>query len=91
MIFEWDENKNKVNMEKHYIDFATASEVFIDSNKIVEFNRVLNSEIRLQVIGQIQGVLTVIVVFTPRNDKIRIISARRANKKEKGKYNDKNV
>ena len=35
MIFEWDENKNKVNIKKHGIGFAEASSVFYDDNAIL--------------------------------------------------------
>lgn len=86
MQFEWDANKNIKNIEKHGIDFDLASQVFSDDNKIIAFNRLIKDEIRLQIIGKIKNIVIIIVVFTPRNGNIRIISARHANKIERLEY-----
>ena len=42
MLFEWDDNKEKINIAKHGIDFSTAAHVFQDENRI-EFENVLGS------------------------------------------------
>jgi uncharacterized DUF497 family protein len=86
MQFEWDENKNKANIAKHGIGFEIAKDVFDDKNKIIAPNRIVDKEERFQVIGEIEGVIVIMVVFTPRDGKVRIISARRANKKERTNY-----
>ncbi|MBX9597128.1 MAG: BrnT family toxin [Burkholderiales bacterium] len=86
MQFEWDENKNKANITKHGIGFEIAKDVFDDKNKIIAPNRIVDKEERFQVIGEIEGVIVIMVVFTPRDGKVRIISARRANKKERTNY-----
>ena len=84
--FEWDENKEKINIQKHGIDFVTASHVFLDDNRL-EYYDELNStadEERYITIGYAGGVLT--VVYTERADALRIISARIATGKEKEIY-----
>lgn len=86
MLFEWDNNKNQANIIKHGICFDTAKLVFGDNNKVISHNRTVENEERLQVIGSIAGLLVVMVVFTPRNGNVRIISARKANKKERVIY-----
>lgn len=86
-MYEWDDNKNQKNIEKHGIGFETAIEVFSDSNAIVQFNRDIDGEIRDQIIGKINGEIVILfVVFTKRGSKIRLISARRANKSERAIY-----
>jgi|LauGreDrversion4_2_1035121.scaffolds.fasta_scaffold500392_2 uncharacterized DUF497 family protein len=86
MQFEWDNNKNQANISKHAISFDTAKLVFADNNKIISHNRTVDNEERLQVVGKIAEILIVMVVFTPRNGAIRIISARKASKKERAIY-----
>ena len=88
--FEWDENKNIINLKKHGIDFETASKVFFDDNLIEYYDR-KNSlfEDRYIAIGSIDGYITVLVVaYTDRYNRIRIISARYANLKERRRYYD---
>jgi len=86
MQFEWDENKNQANKTKHSISFEAAKYAFMDDNKLIAPNNVVNGEERYQVIGEIKGIIIVMIVFTPRNGNIRIISARPANKKERSLY-----
>ena len=86
MEFEWDELKNEANKRNHGISFETAAFVFNDENRI-EIYDVVHSKInddRYITIGKVRKVLY--VVFTEREDKIRIISARLAEKKEKEIY-----
>lgn len=90
-MYEWDEKKSKSNLEKHGIEFNVAIEVFSDPNAIVQFNRESEGEIRNQIIGQISGEIVILfVVFTERKNKIRLISARKANKQERAIYERKN-
>lgn len=84
MSFEWDENKNKLNYEKHGIDFLLATEVFSDPLAI-ETTRVINGEERFQLIGAIEGCIFS-VAYTMRKNNIRLISARLASKKERKIY-----
>lgn len=83
--FEWDDNKNKTNKAKHRISFETVQYVFLDPNAYRTFNRNVSNEERWQIIGKIIDVV-VFVIYTERNNNIRIISARKANKKERILY-----
>lgn len=90
MLFEWDDNKEKINIAKHGIDFSTAVHVFQDENRI-EFYDAAHSEDedRYITIGQINGIaIIVLVVYTERGDTIRIISARKATSQERRRYYD---
>jgi uncharacterized protein len=88
MLFEWDETKNKTNILKHGIDFKKAVAVFYDEHKTVIIdNRDYNGEIREFIIGKdIDEVFLLTVVYTERNNTYRLISARRASKKEINMY-----
>jgi uncharacterized DUF497 family protein len=94
--FEWDENKDRANIRKHGIDFQTAARVFADPNSIVRHERVVEGEQRWHVIGSIGGFQVILVVHTLRESEdvalIRIISARKATRKERKLYeeNDEN-
>lgn len=84
--FEWDEAKNADCQVKRKFDFAYAAKAFIDPNKLIEVDaRLSYGEVRYQLIGTIEGRLY-IVVFTPRQHAIRIISARKANQREVRHY-----
>lgn len=86
MDFEWDENKNKINKAKHGISFETAARVFLDENRVEIFDarNSKENEDRFITIGKAGKIL--FVVFTEREDRTRIISARLAEKKEKEAY-----
>ncbi|MBR2259090.1 MAG: BrnT family toxin [Blautia sp.] len=80
--FEWDEEKEKINIYKHGIDFETANRVFLDPNRLEYYDEVHSfaGEEQYITIGSVKGVLT--VVYTERTKSLRIISARVATKKE---------
>jgi uncharacterized DUF497 family protein len=87
MRFEWDENKNELNKAKHSISFETAESVFLDKDAIYLYDEIhSNNEDRFIVIGKedtLKTELTVCHCYRGSNDEIiRIISARRATKKE---------
>ncbi|HBF12526.1 MAG TPA: hypothetical protein DDW49_03915, partial [Deltaproteobacteria bacterium] len=75
MQFEWDENKNILNIKKHGISFDEAMRAFLDPERKVRFNmKHSRSEMRYYCLGKVEGkVMT--VRFTIRNNKIRIIGA----------------
>ena len=87
--FEWDEEKNRINKEKHGIDFQTAIHVFDDENRI-EIYDVEHSidEDRYNTIGLVHDML--FVVYTERKDKLRMVSARLATQAERRLYYDYN-
>ena len=84
-LFEWDENKNRININKHGLSFKTAAKVFLDKNRknYYDFEHSINED-RWITIGKVKNVL--FVVYTERGDKTRIISAREAQSSEKEKY-----
>jgi uncharacterized DUF497 family protein len=83
IIFEWDSKKNRSNIEKHGVSFEEASTVFQDTLSLT-IDDPLHSidEERLILIGMSQKNRILVVVHTEREDNIRIISARKTNKKE---------
>ena len=87
MDFEWDENKNERNWEKHRVDFADAIHIFLDEDRLErEDTRNNYGESRFQTVGKTEeGILFVIYTMRKQN-KIRIISARRANSRERQSY-----
>ena len=90
MKFEWDENKNIINKEKHKISFETAAHVFDDPNYIemFDFEHRVDEDTYLA-IGKVGDVL--FVVFTEKKETIRMISARLATSMERSLYYDQNI
>ena len=84
--FEWDEEKNDFNFMKHGIFFEDAIVIFNDSMRVDIFDRKHSLfEDRWKTIG-LYGCDMISVIYTMRNDIIRIISARKADKKEEEEY-----
>ena len=83
--FEWDEEKNKITIQKHSIDFKEAASVFYDINAIV-FDDPDHSydEERFLILGMslTERICIVSHCYRGENEVIRIISARQATKKE---------
>ncbi len=92
MFFEWDEQKEKINIAKHGISFTSAEYVFGDDNRIEWYDTKHSTpdEDRYITIGFSDDVMLIVsVVYTPRgnNDEIiRLISARKATRSEKEAY-----
>lgn len=85
MEIEWDNNKAASNLIKHKIDFEDAKNIFLDINRLEREDKRDYDETRIQVIGLVNQVV-LFVVYTKRNGRYRIISARRANKNEQRQY-----
>jgi uncharacterized DUF497 family protein len=86
MEFDWDEAKSDACLANRGFDFAFAVGVFADPTLLVEVDdRRDYGEPRLVAVGKIAD-LHFTVVFTPRAAKLRIISARRASRKEIARY-----
>ncbi len=93
--FEWDEVKNLSNQRKHGLSFEEAVAVFRDPLQLSIQDRIDNGEERWQTFGMVDGVLLVMVAHTLREENeaktvVRIISARRADLKERRFYEDEN-
>lgn len=91
MRFGWDPNKAAVNLRKHGIAFEDAVRVFLDPLAVHEQDRIVDGEERWQIIGILDGFKLVVVAHTSTDDEsgeefIRIISARRAERHERRRY-----
>jgi uncharacterized protein len=86
MQFEWDEAKNLENIRKHKIDFADVWEMF-ESSMLIEPDDHFNyGEDRWFGIGFLGNGVAVVVWTERREDVIRVISARRANRHEQQRF-----
>ena len=84
-VVQWDEQKNRLNLHKHHIDFEDAALVFADPERVEIYDDLHSSdEDRYIAIGRVYDVL--FVVYTERGEKIRLISARKATEREKKLY-----
>ncbi|MGA7832561.1 MAG: BrnT family toxin [Terracidiphilus sp.] len=96
--FEWDEAKNLANQRKHGVSFEDASEVFRDPLFVSVKDRIQDGEQRWRTYGVVDGSLLMMVAHTVREEdahgttieKIRIISARYATRKERQRYEYEN-
>jgi uncharacterized DUF497 family protein len=90
MEFEWDPQKAEANLKKHGVSFDEASKAFFDPN-VVELFDGPNSddEVRFIIIGLSRDRL-LLVAYTERGERIRIISARKAKTKQIEIYNEQN-
>ena len=88
MNFEWDEAKSEACFRERGFDFAYSARAFFDPDRLIQADtRRSYGEERYQLLGKIEQRLFV-VVYTPRDDVLRIISARKANQREVRHYED---
>ncbi|MDZ7292655.1 MAG: BrnT family toxin [candidate division KSB1 bacterium] len=88
--FEWDSKKAETNIKNHGVTFVEASTVFADPlARIKDDPDHSETEERYIIIGMSQKFRILVVVFTERNDWIRIISSRLATKTERQQYEEK--
>jgi len=85
MEFEWDPAKAASNSAKHGVDFPTATKVFDDPSILLSLDPRARGEPRYQAIGSVSGVV-LFVSYTMRGEVCRIISARRASRRERQSY-----
>lgn len=89
MKFQWDDEKSEACFKSRGFDFAYAASVFADpSRKVREDARFSYGEARYELLGRIEGRIYV-VIFTIRAQELRIISARKANRREVKRYEDR--
>lgn len=89
LSFSWDDRKNKTNQKKHGISFDEAQTVFFDENAIEFYDPDYSqSEDRFVMLGLSYRLRVLVVCHCLRNSdsEIRIISARKATKKEEKVY-----
>jgi len=89
MEYEWDENKRQSNLEKHGLDFVIAYNIYESADKLsIPSNN--SNEFRWIDIAPVGKELVVLtLVYTYREEIVRIISLRKASKKERRFYNEK--
>ena len=86
MKFKWDRKKAESNLRKHGVHFKSATAIFADENRLtVTDDRKDYKEERYTTLGMIEDRLYV-VIYTTASETIRIISARKANKREQKRY-----
>jgi uncharacterized DUF497 family protein len=91
MKFEWDEAKAESNFKAHGVSFELAKTVFDDAFALDRIDdREDYGEYRFFVLGMSEGRVLLFVAYTEREDRIRIISARRATKHEQDFYFEQN-
>ena len=90
--FEWDESKAQANLKNHHVNFEVATRVFLDPFALANQDRIENGEYRWQTLGMVDGCLLLLVAHVVRHEEdveiIRIISARKADKKERKNYEE---
>ncbi len=85
--FEWDESNQLKNWLNHEVTSIEAEEVFFDKNKKLYPDPIHSKkEVRKILIGKSKSGRLLFLVFTIRHNKIRVISVRDLNKRERGLY-----
>jgi uncharacterized DUF497 family protein len=91
MEFAWDPRKNRINARKHGISFKTAMLVFDDPFQVAYQDREVEGEARWQTIGMANDLQLLLVAHTVKDEGeeeelIRILSARKATRRERSIY-----
>ncbi len=88
--FEWDDRKAVFNLAKHGVSFELAKEVWNDPLHVIIPDRVEGAEQRWHALGLVGPIVVLVVVHSYPDagdeDRIRIISARKATKQERYRY-----
>jgi len=96
MRFSWNAAKAASNLKKHGVSFETAMRVFSDPFALTEQDRIEGGERRWQTLGLVENYLLLLVAHTVSEtdelgqpvEVIHIISARRADRKERRRYEE---
>ena len=90
--FEWDETKAQANLKKHRVSFKVATLIFLDPLALAYQDRNEGGDQRWQTLGMVDSCLLLLVAHIVRQEEdveiIRIISARKADKKERKHYEE---
>ena len=89
-MFSWDDAKSQSNKRKHGVSFESARLVFDDPLHVTRQDRIAGGELRWQTVGMADGIVLLLVAHTWQHEadeeRIRIISARRATREERRIY-----
>jgi uncharacterized DUF497 family protein len=89
VTYEWDPFKAAANARKHHVSFEEAASVFLDPAALTFLDPDHSvSEDRALTIGRSVRRRVLLVAHTERDDRIRIISARRATRREREQYEE---
>jgi uncharacterized DUF497 family protein len=87
--YEWNARKSQYNRATHKVSFQEAVTVFGDPlGRIIEDPRHSESEERYVLLGQSERQRLLVVMFTERGEAIRLISARKATRRERREYEE---
>jgi uncharacterized DUF497 family protein len=87
VVYEWDSGKATANLKKHQVAFAEAATVFLDPLAVTyQDPDHSEGEHRYVTVGESSRRRVILVAHLDRGDRIRIISARRATRKEAHEY-----
>lgn len=89
LLFEWDNEKSRINQKKHGVSFEEAKSVFYDDNAIQFWDEDhSDAEDRFLLLGRSSKMRILLIVhcFREQESVIRIISARKATQKESQEY-----
>ena len=90
LLFEWDEDKADSNRRKHKVTFDEAQTVFLDELSItVSDAEHSQTEARFRIVGMSAMKRLLVVSFTERGERMRLISARKARRSEIRDYEEK--
>lgn len=89
MSFEWDDEKRRLNLRKHRIEFADAVSVFEDPNALTVSDDDSEVEDRFVTVGADLFSRVLVVAYTWRGDTIQLISARKATPRERKQYGER--
>jgi hypothetical protein len=87
MTYQWDNDKAAANLSKHGIDFADAVSVLADDLALTIPDERFDEE-RFITVGMDTFGRDLVVVYTWRGDEIRLISARKATRRERQQYEE---
>ena len=87
VTFEWDEQKRRLNLQKHRVEFADAVTVFEDPNAITLPDADAEEDRFVTLASDLFG-RVLVVAYTWRDDSIRVISARKATARERKQYGE---
>jgi len=89
MEFEYDNNKCRINKEKHGIDFEESQALWLDENALIVPANIVDDETRYALISRLKDKCYV-AIFVLRDEMYRIISVRRCRKNEERNYEENN-
>ncbi|KHD08737.1 hypothetical protein PN36_20390 [Candidatus Thiomargarita nelsonii] len=88
MEYEWDENKRQSNLEKHGLDFVIAYKMYESLDKLTIPSNYATEQRWIDIAPVGEELLILTLVYTHREEKVRVISLRKASRKERRLYYD---